>query len=169
MALVASVGGVNAQGEAPREQRPRVREIGLVIGVLPPGPLNAITDVDGVQVGHRTLVEGESVRTGVTAIVPHGGNLFQRKVPAAVVVGNGFGKLVGVTQVQELGVIETPILLTNTLSTFAAADAVVGYVLGLPGNEQVRSVNPVVGETNDGCLNDIRASRSPPFSPCGAS
>ena len=136
--------------------RPRAREIGLIIGVLPPGPLNAITDVDGVRVGHRTIVKGESIRTGVTAILPHGGNMFQEKVPAAIVVGNGFGKLVGSTQVQELGVLETPVVLTNTLSVFGTADAVVTYMLSLKGNEEVSSINPVVAETNDGYLNDIR-------------
>lgn len=140
-------------------QRPRAREIGIVIGVLPSGPLNAITDVGGVRVGHRTIVEGESIRTGVTVILPHGGNIFQQKVPAAIVVGNGFGKLVGSTQVDELGTLETPIVLTNTLSVFATADALAGYMLGLEGNERVRSVNPVVAETNDGFLNDIRARR----------
>ncbi len=146
------------RSEQPKE-RPRAREIGLAIGVLPPGPLNAITDVEGVRVGHQTVVEGETIRTGVTAILPHPSNVFQEKVPAAVVVGNGFGKLVGSTQVQELGTLETPIILTNTLSTFAAADALVAYTLGLEGNENVGSVNPVVGETNDGYLNDIRAQR----------
>ena len=125
-------------------QRPRAREIGLVIGILPPGPLNAITDVQGVRVGHRSIIEGENIRTGVTAILPHGGNLFQQKVPAAVIVGNGFGKLVGSTQVRELGTLETPIILTNTLSVFAAADALVGYMLALDGNETVRSINPLV-------------------------
>lgn len=139
--------------------RPRARELGIIIGILPPGPLNALTDVAGVRVGHQTIVEGDGIRTGVTAILPHGGNVFQDKVPAAIVVGNGFGKLVGSTQVAELGVLETPIVLTNTLSTFAAADALVAYVLNLPGNEQVRSVNPLVAETNDGYLNDIRARR----------
>ncbi|HYN86282.1 MAG TPA: P1 family peptidase [Pyrinomonadaceae bacterium] len=138
------------------ERRPRARDIGLVVGVLRPGPLNAITDVAGVRVGHATLIRGESVRTGVTAVVPHEGNLFQEKVPAAVFVGNGFGKLMGTTQVEELGELETPILLTNTLSVGRAADALVEWMLGLPGNEEVRSVNAVVGETNDGQLNDIR-------------
>ena len=136
--------------------RPRAREIGIKPGILPPGPLNAITDVAGVRVGHVTLIEGESVRTGVTAVVPHGGNLFQEKVPAAIHVGNGFGKLAGSTQVEELGVIETPIVLTNTLSVWRAAEALVEYTLAQPGNEKVVSVNPVVGETNDGGLNDIR-------------
>jgi len=136
--------------------RPRARDIGLAPGVLPPGPLNAITDVGGVRVGQVTLIEGDSIRTGVTAILPHGGNLFQEKVPAAIHIGNAFGKLVGATQVQELGYIETPIVLTNTLSVWDAAGGVVTYMLGLPGNENVRSINPVVGETNDGGLNDIR-------------
>lgn len=139
--------------------RPRARQLGIQIGILPPGPLNAITDVAGVRVGHKTMIEATGVRTGVTAIVPHAGNMFKEKVPAAIVVGNGFGKLVGSTQVNELGTIETPILLTNTLSTFAAADALVSFMLGLPGNEEVRSVNPVVAETNDGFLNDIRLQR----------
>jgi D-aminopeptidase len=139
--------------------RPRARDIGISIGILPPGKYNAITDVQGVLVGHKTLWSGEDVRTGVTAILPHAGNVFQHKVPAAVAVGNGFGKLIGSTQLDELGSLETPIVLTNTLSSFAAADALVQYSLSQPGNEQVRSVNPVVGETNDGYLNDIRASR----------
>ncbi len=139
--------------------RPRARDIGIDIGILPPGPHNAITDVDGVRVGHQTLRLGEDVRTGVTAVLPHGGNLFQQKVPAAVVVGNGFGKLIGSTQLDELGTLETPIVLTNTLSSFAAADAVVRYTLAQPGNERVRSVNPVAGETNDGYLNNIRSLR----------
>lgn len=142
--------------EAPR---PRAREIGLAPGILPPGPLNAITDVAGVRVGHVTLMEGEGIRTGVTAILPHGGNLFQEKTPAAVHVGNGFGKLAGSTQVEELGVIETPIVLTNTLSVWRAGEAVVEYTLAQAGNEEVASVNPLVGETNDGGLNDIRAMR----------
>jgi len=136
--------------------RPRARALGITPGVFRPGPLNAITDVPGVRVGHFTLIEGESIRTGATAIVPHGGNLFQEKVPAAIVVGNGFGKLVGSTQVNELGQLETPILLTNTLNVWEAAAALVDYTLALPGNEDVHSVNPVVGETNDGFLNDIR-------------
>jgi D-aminopeptidase len=139
-----------------RQQRPRARDIGLAVGVLPVGRHNAITDVAGVRVGHATLIKGADVRTGVTAVLPHGGNLFQEKVPAAVFVGNGFGKLMGSTQVEELGEIETPILLTNTLNVPRVADALLDYVLGLPGNEQVRSVNAVVAETNDGFLNDIR-------------
>ena len=136
--------------------RPRAREFGLIVGVLPPGPLNAITDVAGVKVGQVTLVEGSAVRTGVTAVLPHGGNIFQDKVPAGISVANGYGKLTGVTQVEELGTLETPIILTNTLSVPTAADAVIDWTLGLPGNERVASVNPVVGETNDGWLNDIR-------------
>jgi len=139
--------------------RPRACDLGIKIGVLPPGPLCAITDVPGVRVGHATLLEGEDVRTGVTAIVPHQGNLFQQKTPAAVVVGNGFGKLIGATQVEELGLLETPIVLTNTLSAFMAADALVTYTLSAPGNENVLSVNPVVGECNDGYLNNIRVRR----------
>jgi len=138
------------------QQRPRARELGIAPGVYQPGPENAITDVAGVRVGQVTVVEGDNVRTGVTAILPHGGNLFQDKVAGAVFVGNAFGKLAGSTQVDELGTIETPIVLTNTLSVGTAMDAVVRYTLGQPGNEQVRSVNPVVGETNDGGLNDIR-------------
>ncbi len=138
------------------DDRPRAREFGLIVGVLTPGPLNAITDVAGVKVGQVTLVEGSAVRTGVTAVLPHGGNVFQDKVPAAISVANGYGKLTGVTQVEELGTLETPIILTNTLSVPTAADAVIDWTLGLPGNERVLSVNPVVGETNDGWLNDIR-------------
>jgi len=138
------------------QDRPRAREFGLVVGVLRPGPLNAITDVAGVKVGHVTLVEGQDVRTGVTAILPHAGNIFQDKVPAGISVANGYGKLTGVTQVEELGTLETPLVLTNTLSVPTAADAVIDWTLGLPGNERVASVNPVVGETNDGWLSDIR-------------
>src|ERR1044071_1996987 len=136
--------------------RPRARDIGLRVGVLPTGKLDAITDVEGVRVGQVTLIKGEDVRTGVTAVVPHGGNLFREKVPAAVFVGNGFGKLAGSTQVEELGELETPILLTNTLNVPRVADALVEWMLALPGNEDVRSVNPLVAETNDGLLNDIR-------------
>ncbi len=135
----------------------RVRDFGLHIGVLSPGKLNAITDVAGVKVGHTTLFEGSSVRTGVTAIIPHDGNVFQEKVPAAVYVGNGFGKLAGSTQVMELGNIETPIILTNTLGVSTAIGAAIEYMLNLKGNEHVQSVNAIVGETNDGYLNDIRA------------
>ena len=137
-------------------QQQRARGYGIEIGVLQPGEHNAITDVKGVKVGHATLYIGDSVRTGVTAILPHSGNIFQEKVPAAIYIGNGFGKLAGYSQVKELGNIETPIILTNTLSVPTASDALITYTLGLPGNEEVRSVNPVVGETNDGYLNDIR-------------
>lgn len=139
-----------------QDRRPRISDLGIKIGIFKSGKLNAITDVAGLRVGHTTLIEGDSVRTGITAILPHGGNMFKEKVPGAIIVGNGFGKLVGFTQVEELGQIETPIVLTNTLSVWTAADAVAEYVLALPGNENVRSVNPVVGETNDGTLNDIR-------------
>lgn len=137
--------------------RRRARELGITPGVLPTGQWNAITDVRGVKVGQVTLIEGEDIRTGVTAILPHGGNVFQDKVPAGIAVGNGFGKLMGFTQVEELGEIESPIVLTNTLSVPAAAEALIEWTLGQQGNEEVRSVNPVVGETNDGWLNDIRA------------
>jgi D-aminopeptidase len=144
-----------AQAAAPAA-RPRASDLGLKVGVLAAGPLDAITDVAGVAVGQTTLIRGDNVRTGVTAIVPHPGNLFREKVPAAIYVGNGFGKLTGVTQVEELGEIETPILLTSTLAVPRVADALVSYMLQLPGNEDVMSINPVVGETNDGYLNDIR-------------
>jgi D-aminopeptidase len=139
-----------------KNSRPRAREIGLKIGVLPTGALNAITDVASVRVGHATVFRGENVRTGVTAVLPHGGNLFAEKVPGAVFVGNGFGKLTGSTQVYELGEIETPILLTSTLSVPRVADFLLDYMLALPGNEAAQSVNPLVAETNDGFLNDIR-------------
>lgn len=138
------------------QNQKRVRDYGIEIGVLKPGQLNAITDVTGVQVGHTTLIKGDSIRTGVTAILPHQGNIFQEKVPAAIYIGNGFGKLAGYTQVKELGNVETPIVLTNTLNVATAVDAVIGYTLNLPENKNVRSVNAVVGETNDGYLNDIR-------------
>jgi D-aminopeptidase len=158
--VLTILGGISISTEALAQPdastRPRARDIGLAPGVLAPGPLNAITDVEGVLVGQVTIWEGESVRTGVTAILPHGGNLFQEKVPGAIHLGNAFGKLVGYTQVEELGFIESPVVLTNTLSVWEAADAVVTHVLALPGNEEVRSVNPVIGETNDGFLNDIR-------------
>ena len=136
--------------------RKRVRELGISPGILPIGKLNTITDVPGVKVGHVTLVEGDNVRTGVTAILPHAGNIFQDKIPAGIIVGNGFGKLMGSTQVEELGEIETSIILTNTLAVPRAAEAVIDWTLAQKGNEEVRSVNPVVGETNDGVLNNIR-------------
>ncbi|MGH8125195.1 MAG: P1 family peptidase [Rhodanobacteraceae bacterium] len=137
-------------------QHKNLRDYGIKIGVLRPGKWNAITDVPGVTVGQKTLIEGDDIRTGVTAILPHPGNIFQSKVPAAVYVGNGFGKLTGTTQIAELGNIETPIVLTNTLSVPTAADALIDYTFSFPENDEVRSVNPVVGETNDGWLNDIR-------------
>jgi D-aminopeptidase len=139
-----------------RSPRPRVREVGIKVGILPTGPLNSITDVAGVRVGHTTVIRAENIRTGVTAIIPHDGNLFREKVPGAVWVGNGFGKLMGSTQVNELGEIETPILLTSTLSVPRVADALLDYMLALAGNEDVQSVNTLVAETNDGYLNDIR-------------
>jgi D-aminopeptidase len=152
---------VSAQSTS-SERRPRASDLGLKVGVLPTGPLNAITDVAGVEVGHTTIISGDNVRTGVTAVLPHSGNLYRDKVPGAIFVGNGFGKLAGSTQVDEMGEIETPIVLTNTVSVPRAADAVTTYVLSLPGNEEVRSVNPVVGETNDGYLNDIRGRHITP-------
>ena len=138
------------------QDQPRIRDLGVKIGILDTGKLNAITDVPGVMVGHSTLIQDQHIRTGVTAILPHDGNIFQWKVPAAIYIGNGFGKLAGYSQVNELGNIETPIILTNTLSVGDAVRSVARYVLDLPGNENVRSVNAVVGETNDGYLNDIR-------------
>ena len=153
MLLFCSTGAVLGQTDQPR---PRARDLGITIGVLPPGPLNAITDVSGVLVGQTTIIRGDNIRTGVTAILPHGGNLFREKVPGAVFVGNAFGKLAGSTQVNELGEIETPILLTCTLCVPRAADALIDYMLELPGNDDLMSVNPLVGETNDGYLNDIR-------------
>jgi len=142
--------------------RPRARDLGITPGVFQPGPLNAITDVAGVRAGHKTMIEGDGVRTGVTVIVPHAANVFQDKVPGAVFVGNAFGKLAGSTQVDELGTIETPIALTNTLSVGAAVEGLVRWTLDQPGNENVRSVNALVGETNDGGLNDIRGQHVRP-------
>ncbi|MBP6177231.1 MAG: P1 family peptidase, partial [Anaerolineales bacterium] len=136
--------------------RKRARELGIAPGILPIGRWNAITDVSGVRVGQVTIVEGEDIRTGVTAILPHSGNIYQDKVPAGMVIGNGYGKLMGFTQVDELGEIETPIVLTNTLAIPRAAEALIEWTLEQSGNEEVRSVNPVVGETNDGTLNNIR-------------
>lgn len=157
--LLAGCAGVLAAQDG---ARPRAREIGLAPGVFAPGPLNAITDVSGVSVGHATLIEGDNVRTGVTVIVPHAGNVFQDKVAGAVFVGNAFGKLAGSTQVDELGTIETPIALTNTLSVGAVMDGLVRWTLEQPGNQNVRSVNALVGETNDGGLNDIRGQHVKP-------
>lgn len=137
-------------------QQKRMRDYGIKIGVMPSGELNAITDVNGIKIGQVTLIDGEDIRTGVTAILPHSGNIFQQKVPAAIYIGNGFGKLAGYSQVEELGNLETPIVLTNTLSVPTAADALIDYTFSFAENAEVRSVNPVVGETNDGFLNDIR-------------
>jgi D-aminopeptidase len=153
--ILSAILGCGLSG-AQDSRRPRAREAGVVVGILPTGPLNAITDVVGVTVGHSTLIQGDSVRTGVTAILPHNENLFREKVPAAVFIGNAFGKLAGSTQVNELGEIETPIMLTSTLNVPRVADAVMDYMLALPGNQDVQSINPLVGETNDGYLNDIR-------------
>jgi D-aminopeptidase len=148
--------GAGGQATTAPDVRPRARDLGVAPGVFAPGPLNAITDVAGVRVGHTTLVEGDAVRTGVTAVLPHGGNLFADKVAGGVFIGNAFGKLAGSTQVDELGTIETPIVLTSTLSVGTAVEAVVAWTLAQPGNAMVRSVNALVGETNDGMLNDIR-------------
>jgi D-aminopeptidase len=150
-----------AQYAAPNT-RPRVSDLGLKVGILPTGPLDAITDVAGVEVGHTTIVRGDDIRTGVTAVLPHSGNLYRERVPGAVFAGNGFGKLAGSTQVDEMGDIETPILLTSTTSVPRVADALISYMLGLPGNEDVLSINPVVGETNDGYLSDIRGRHITP-------
>jgi D-aminopeptidase len=161
LGVAASLSCQLVSGDAQRcikeSDRVRARELGIAPGVLAPGPLNAITDVAGVLVGHLTLIVGDSVRTGATAILPHGGNLYQNKVPAGVFVFNGFGKSAGLSQVAELGEIESPIVLTNTLSVARGVEAVLDWTLAQPGNEKVLSVNAVVGETNDGYLNDIRA------------
>ncbi len=144
------------QAQTTSRPRPRARDVGIVIGVFQPGPLNAITDVSGVKVGQTTVDAGDTIHTGVTAILPHGGNIFRERVPAALFVMNGFGKLLGVTQLQENAELETPILLTCTLCVWRAADAMVGWLLRQPDMQEVRSINPVVGETNDGGLSDIR-------------
>ncbi len=158
LVLIATLStGLPADAFSQSPDRPRARDLGLVVGVFAPGEHNAITDVAGVLVGHTTVIEPPNVRTGVTAILPHGGNPYFSRVPAAIHVGNGFGKLLGVTQIRELGEIETPILLTCTLCVWRAADAMVGWMLALDGMENVRSLNAVVGETNDGVLNDIRS------------
>ena len=154
--VLAMLGATAPDMRAQSPQRGRIRDFGIEPGIFKPGKYNAITDVEGVRVGHITIIEGDDVRTGVTAIIPHEGNVFRKKCPAAVYVGNGFGKLAGVTQVQELGNIETPIILTNTLSVAQGIEGVLDYTLNQKGNEDVRSVNAVVGETNDGYLNDIR-------------
>ncbi len=161
LSLLVTLG--SGSGDAQQQPRPRARALGIAPGTLLPGPNNAITDVAGVRVGHTTVRQGDSVRTGVTAILPHGGNPFLDRVPAAIHVGNGFGKLLGVTQVRELGELETPILLTCTLCVWKAADALVAHLLALPGMEEVRSINPVVGETNDGWA--LNAIRSRPITP----
>jgi D-aminopeptidase len=155
LSLFAITSGV-AQTRSTVNERPRAREAGVIVGVMKPGPLNAITDVNGVAVGQTTIIRGENIRTGITAVLPHSGNLFREKVPGAVFLGNAFGKLAGSTQVNELGEIETPILLTSTLAVPRVADALLDYMLALPGNENVQSINPLVAETNDGGLNDIR-------------
>ena len=154
--LILALGATPAMSQTPTTERPRARDAGVVVGVFAPGAHNAITDVAGVRVGQTTIAR-DSVNTGITAILPHAGNVFRERVPAAIVVGNGFGKLLGVTQVRELGELETPILLTCTLCVWRAADAMVEWLLRQPGMENVRSINPVVGETNDGGLNDIRS------------
>ena len=160
LALLALALAMTSPADA--QHRPRAREAGISFGVLPTGPLNTITDVAGVKVGQVTLIDGANVRTGVTAILPHGVNLYQDKVPAGFAVGNAYGKFMGSTQVKELGEIETPILLTNTLNVPEAAAGIIEWTLRQPGNEQVRSVNAVVGETNDGTLNDIRGRHVTP-------
>ena len=159
--LLAALALTSSAAQA-ADQRPRARDAGITFGVLPAGPLNAITDVAGVKVGQVTIIEGKSIRTGVTAILPHSGNIYQDKVPAGFSVGNAYGKFMGSTQIKELGEIETPIVLTNTLNVPEAAAGTVEWTLKQPGNEQVRSVNAIVGETNDGYLNDIRARRVKP-------
>jgi len=160
-AILLASSAVSAQSTTSKA-RPRSSDLGLKVGILPTGPLNAITDVAGVQVGHTTIIRGDDVRTGVTAVLPHSGNLYRDKVPGAIFVGNGFGKLAGSTQVDEMGDIETPILLTSTTSVPRVADALISYMLALPGNEDVVSINPIVGETNDGYLNDIRGRHVTP-------
>jgi D-aminopeptidase len=154
---ISTVLAMTATATQAPAQRARARDLGVKPGVFAPGKLNAITDVAGVRVGQTTVVQGDNVRTGVTAILPHGGNVFQDRVPAALHVGNGFGKITGATQLHELGELETPLLLTCTLCVWKAADAMVDWMLGQPGMANVRSINPVVAETNDGTLNDIRS------------
>jgi D-aminopeptidase len=161
VAVLLAIPFAIGQNSTPKA-RPRASEIGLKVGILPAGPLNAITDVAGVEVGQTTIIRGDNIRTGVTAVLPHSGNLYREKVPGAIFVGNGFGKLAGSTQVEDLGDIETPILLTSTTSVARVADALISYMLGLPENEDVLSINPVVGETNDGYLSDIRGRHIAP-------
>jgi len=162
VAVAVLMAGLAAAQNTTPYARPRAPELGLKVGILPAGPLDAITDVAGVAVGHTTIIRGDDIRTGVTAVLPHSGNLYREKVPGAIFVGNAFGKLAGSTQVEELGEIETPILLTSTTSVPRVADALISYMLALPGNEDVRSINPVVGETNDGYLSDIRGRHITP-------
>ncbi len=162
IAMVSIAATFAAAQNEPGPARPRATELGIKVGVLPPGPLNAITDVAGVEVGQTSIIRGDNIRTGVTAVLPHAGNLYRDKVPGAIFVGNGFGKLAGSTQVEEMGNIETPILLTSTTSVPRVADALISYMLALPGNEDVLSINPVVGETNDGYLSDIRGRHLKP-------
>src|SRR5579864_9443532 len=168
VALVSLFTALMAAQTPSSSARPRASDLGLKVGVLPAGPLDAITDVAGVRVGHATIIRGENIRTGVTAVLPHSGNLYREKVPGAIFVGNGFGKLTGSTQVEEMGDIETPILLTSTTSVPRVADALISYMLALPGNEDVLSINPVVGETNDGYLSDIRGRHITPEDVFGA-
>src|SRR2546421_12092169 len=156
VAAILLVTAVAAAQSTTSNPRPRASDLGLKVGILPAGPLDAITDVTGVEVGQTTIIRSDNVRTGVTAVLPHSGNLYREKVPGAIFVDNGFGKLAGSTQVDEMGEIETPILLTSTTSVPRVADALISYMLALPGNEDVLSINPVVGETNDGYLSDIR-------------
>jgi D-aminopeptidase len=156
VAAISLVSATAFAQSATTKARPRASDLGLKVGILPTGPLNAITDVAGVEVGHTTITRGDDIRTGVTAVLPHSGNLYREKVPGAIFVGNAFGKLAGSTQVDEMGEIETPILLTSTASVSRVADALISYMLALPGNEDVVSINPIVGETNDSYLNDIR-------------
>jgi D-aminopeptidase len=160
--LLLSASCLFAQAPASQSRRPRSSDLGIKVGVLPAGPLDAITDVAGVEVGQTTVIRGDNIRTGVTAVLPHAGNLYREKVPAGLFVGNGYGKMAGSTQIEEMGTIETPVLLTNTMSVPQVADALAAYMLNLPGNEDVWSVNPVVGETNDGYLNDIRGRHVTP-------
>ena len=162
VAAILLVTAVAAAQSTTSNPRPRASDLGLKVGILPAGPLDAITDVTGVEVGQTTIIRGDNVRTGVTAVLPHSGNLYREKVPGAIFVDNGFGKLTGSTQVEEMGDIETPILLTSTTSVPRVADALISYMLSLPGNADVLSINPVVGETNDGYLSDIRGRHVTP-------
>jgi len=161
-AAIASLAALASAQGATHGVRLRASDLGLKVGILPAGPLDAITDVTGVEVGQTTIIRGDNIRTGVTVVLPHAGNLYRERVPGAVFVGNGFGKLAGSTQVEEMGDIETPIVLTSTTSVPRVADAVISYMLALPGNQDVLSINPLVGETNDGYLSDIRGRHIAP-------